>query len=123
MFEFLRQVPDDEAISAVYYAIRLITHRRDLVDVKIGLKVEGLKSEPSEEDDARALLIVEEIEQAEDLDIRHLEDTSAEPYIAELVTTARQRAVTKFGCDWQKGLELLAQFQPAISQEVGQAGA
>src|SRR5260370_14357095 len=118
MFNFLEDIPAEEAITSVYYAIRLISHRQLIMDLSIGLKVEGVESEPSSNDEQHALLIVDGIEKIEGRPLRDIGDSSAEDYIRELADIAHTRAVEAFGSDIQMGRELLAQLEPGISQPV-----
>ncbi|HET6978980.1 MAG TPA: hypothetical protein VFI24_21790 [Pyrinomonadaceae bacterium] len=120
MFNLLDDVESTRLISAVYYAVRLIAHRDQLVNVYEGFKVENVESEPSSEDEALALSMISVIEQIEESKLQDIDRSSAEEYIFELNQIAQQRAADKFGYDAEKGRELLAQFEPGLSQQVGQ---
>lgn len=120
MFDFLDKTGANRAISAVYYAVRLISHRRQLDNVYDGLRAEKLESEPSALDEELAFSIVREIESAEESALQDIEDSSAGEYVVELSQIAQQRAADEFGYDADQGREILEQLEPAISQQVGQ---
>jgi len=115
MFEFLEQATVDEVVSSVYYAIRLIRHRTSLVDLDTGLRVEGLASEPSFNEEVLAVRALRSIESAEDTSIQELDDSTAEDYISQLAGIVRARAIAEFGCDEGRGRHLLARFETPIA--------
>jgi hypothetical protein len=120
MFDFLQEIESTKVVSAVYYAVRLIGHRDQLNDAYEGFKVENAGSEPSYEDEKLALLIVDAIEQTEGTRLPDMDDATAEEYVLQLYQIAQQRAADEFGYNADRGRELLGQFEPAISQQVGQ---
>jgi hypothetical protein len=122
MFEFMKVIEVDDAISGLYYAIRLIRHRDNLVDLRTGIRVEGLESEPSRVEQKIAILVVEEIQTTENLSVRELDDSTAEEYVSQLVGIMRELAIAEFGCDKDRGRELLASFEPALAKPTVQVG-
>jgi hypothetical protein len=119
MFEVLRSRPVDEVIGGVYYAIRLIRHRNEVRTLETGLRIEGLKSEPSEREQDIALEALHEIERIENRSIQELDESTAEDYIAQLANIVRIRARSELGCDEERGRSLLARFEPLIAIPAG----
>ena len=119
MFDLLVPVERTLLVEAAYYAIRLIKHRLGISDVKNGLIVKGLPSEPSPEGEGIALKIIEEIEQTEGASLHEMSKESAEKYISALADIVHQRSVEDLRYDRERGQELLEELRKSALSKAG----
>ena len=120
MFEIiLAPLAGSLLFDAVYYATRLIKHRLGLIDVKSGLIVKGLSSEPSPEAEQIALEIIKEIEQIEGIPLQETSKECAKKYVNALADIVRQRSVDNLRYDEERGRELLEELRKPTLNRAG----
>ncbi len=100
-----------EIVKGVYYAIRLMKHRSNKINIKTGYKVNGLDTEPSLEDEMLALEIIDEIEKSEEADIGDIEESKLNIYVNTLSDIVQDKTKKKFNYDNVRGLRLLEKLR------------
>jgi len=98
MFEFLDDQPSDRVVAAVYFAARLIVHRHDMGDFRKALPIQGVDTEPTNQEAELGLQIIEEIvtrEKTQDID--GLSAEKASHYVSRLVRLAEDRLLKDLG--------------------------
>ena len=89
MFDFLRELPTDQLTGAVYYAIRIIKHVKQIKNLRLGYAIEGVSGEPTSDERHIGERIIDEIQHVEQTDLIVLPQEIAERYIGDLAPPAR----------------------------------
>jgi hypothetical protein len=115
MFQALNKYPPEQAIKSSYYAIRLIRHRRIIVNIREGLFVTGAEFEPSFNDRQLAISLIRDIEDIEHTALRDLGEDTAKQYQSKLAQSIETMARQIFGQNKKRGRELLKGFHSSVS--------
>lgn len=102
-------------VDAVYYALRLIKHRYNISDTKLGYIIQGLESEPSPEAPKIALQLLDELEKTEGTSLRNIKKDEMEKYIAQLVEEIQKRYRQSPEYNPKRAERFLQEFRQAVS--------
>lgn len=106
-FKYLDTHTPERAMGGLYYAIRLIRHRTEILNLERGHFIEGVASEPSIEERALGLVIVKEIEEVERVPLNRLNERKAQNYLSKLSDITEEQAGRAFGHNKKRGRDLL----------------
>lgn len=104
MFNFLDDVPISKAIAGAYYAIRAIKHLKKI-------RIEGLSTEPSLEDEKLGSQIIDEILEYEGVSLSELDVQKAKEYILQLAGIIQNLVRKEFDYDEERGRKLLEEMR------------
>lgn len=107
----LASVAGKVAVDAIYYVTRLIRHRTGLCRSIPRLLVEGLANEPSQEAEALAKNIVQEIESETNEPFENLSAKSSSDVIGRLEQLMKQRYMEGSVIDTDRGDQLLKELR------------
>ena len=112
MFEFLNNVSPEQALSSGHYAIRLITHIAHFSDDFESFRIEGLKSEPTDEQELLTQQIIAEIKSTEHVSsLKELSRTQIYYYIDKLYAIINERLREESELDENRAEELLQELR------------
>jgi hypothetical protein len=111
MFDKLYEVPKSQAIGAVYYAVRIIKHKRNLQQVDPDLPP-WIDTEPSVDEKRLAVELLQKIERLEQTPIRLLPKKKADEYICRLSDITDKRSIEGLTeADLKEGKRLLEKLR------------
>ena len=117
MFEkTLNSLSSPILVDAVYYALRLIKHRYNISNTKLGYIIQGLDSEPSPEAQQIALQILDELEKAEGKSVRNINKDEVERYIAQLVEEVQNCCRQSPEYSSKRAEQFLQEFRQAVNE-------
>jgi hypothetical protein len=84
LIKIISDIPQDELITVIHYAIRLLHRRESISSVSKGLIVPGLSGEPDERAQKYAERIIQCIEKIEGVRLQDLSEERSDSYIVAL---------------------------------------